>query len=190
MIESVPSWREKNEQTLQILECILHGNFIGVRASYLCGTESFEIYFSVWGLIDLLSILPTYLTFFIPGYQSVRIIRALRLLRIFRILQLPRFTSESQALFYSLKASYYKIIVFFLFVIMITICCGTLMYVLEGGDNGFESIPASIYWAIVTITTVGFRRHHPWNGSRQVFSFSNDDARLCYYRGSHWFNIL
>ena len=112
--------------------------------------------FSAWGLIDLLSLIPTYLTFFTMGYHSIRIIRALRLLRIFRILKLSRFTSESQALLHSLKASYYRITVFLIFVIMMTVLAGTLMYVIEGGENGFESIPASIYWAIVTITTVGF----------------------------------
>jgi voltage-gated potassium channel len=157
MVESVPLWREQIEGPLHFLELLFTGIF---TLEYLIRLYSsprpMKYMFSAWGIIDLLSILPTYLTFFLPGYQSVRIIRALRLLRIFRILQLPRFTSESQALFYSLKASYYKIMVFMLFVLMMTIIAGTLMYVVEGGENGFESIPASIYWAIVTITTVGF----------------------------------
>ena len=112
---------------------------------------------SFWGIIDLVSILPTFLSLlpFITGYQSLRVVRAMRLLRIFRILRLSRFTSESQALAHSLKASYYKIMVFLFFVVMMIIMAGTLMYVIEGGEHGFDSIPASIYWAVVTVTTVG-----------------------------------
>ncbi|MBU2019053.1 MAG: ion transporter, partial [Bacteroidetes bacterium] len=111
---------------------------------------------SFWGLIDLLSILPAYLLAFNIGYQSLRVIRALRLIRIFRIFKLHRFTSESQALYHALKASYYRIVVFLVFVCLLTVVCGTIMYVIEDGQNGFSSIPSSIYWAIVTITTVGF----------------------------------
>ncbi|MFT7343696.1 MAG: voltage-gated potassium channel [Lentimonas sp.] len=157
MVESVPIWRMRFDDELHYLEW---GFTIIFTVEYVLriwvSEKPLKYIFSAWGLIDLLSIVPTYLTVFMGGYQSIRIIRALRLLRIFRILKLSRFTSESQALLQSLKASYYRIMVFLIFVIMVTILAGTLMYVIEGGDNGFESIPASIYWAIVTITTVGF----------------------------------
>lgn len=125
---------------------------------------------STWGIIDLLAILPTYLTPFISGYTSLRAIRALRLLRIFRILKLSRFTSESQALYHSLKASYYKIMVFFFFILMIMVMTGTLMYVIEGGQHGFDSILASIYWAIVTTTTVGYGDITPHTDLGKVLS--------------------
>lgn len=112
--------------------------------------------FSFYGVIDLLSVLPTYLSFFISGYQFFITIRILRLLRVFRIFRLLEFTREGQLLVTSIRNSVPKITFFFLFIISIVVILGTLMYVIEGGDSGFESIPKAIYWAIVTITTVGY----------------------------------
>lgn len=112
--------------------------------------------FSFYGLIDLLSIVPTYLSLFLPGFQYALVIRSLRLLRVFRILKLTRFLNEGNVLMNALRASMYKITVFITSVVTLVIITGTLMYVIEGEESGFTSIPTAIYWAIVTITTVGY----------------------------------
>ncbi len=111
---------------------------------------------SFYGVVDLLAILPTYLSLFFIGTQSLIVIRALRLLRIFRVLKLVHFLEEAHLLFGALKASCRKIIVFLGTVLTLLIIIGSLMYLIEGEEHGFTSIPLSIYWAIVTMTTVGY----------------------------------
>jgi len=112
--------------------------------------------FSFYGIIDLLSILPAFLGLFFVKTDSLALIRALRLLRIFRILKLSNFLFESKLLLQSIKRSAAKITVFSMAVIIIVVIFGSLMYVVESKESGFTNIPQSIYWAIVTITTVGY----------------------------------
>lgn len=112
--------------------------------------------FSFYGIIDLLSTIPKYISLFIGGAHALVALRALRLLRIFRILKLVRFVGATQNLGKALIASRYKIFVFISAVLIICVIIGTVMYLIEGDPSGFTSIPRSIYWAIVTLTTVGY----------------------------------
>ncbi|GAB3947887.1 ion transporter [Spirosoma harenae] len=111
---------------------------------------------SFFGLVDLLAILPSYLTLFMLGAPEFATVRILRLLRVFRILKLGEYTAAASILTYSLRESRAKITVFFVAILALVITLGTMMYVVEGRSNGFESIPLSIYWAVITITTVGY----------------------------------
>lgn len=112
--------------------------------------------FSFYGMVDLLAILPTYLSFFVVNSQLLTVVRALRLLRIVRILKLGRYVSEAEFLKKSLRSSSHKIFLFIGFIVTIVLIMGTLMFIIEGPENGFYNIPIGMYWAIVTLTTVGF----------------------------------
>lgn len=111
---------------------------------------------SFFGIIDLLAILPTYLSLFIPSTQYLIVIRVLRVLRIFRVLKLASYLGEAKVLMKALTASRRKITVFMFTVMTLVVIMGSLMYLIEGEDSGFTSIPRSIYWAVVTLTTVGY----------------------------------
>ncbi|GAA3516173.1 ion transporter [Aquimarina addita] len=112
--------------------------------------------FSFYGIIDLLSTIPLYLSLFIVGSSALLTVRALRLLRIFRILKISRYVGESNRLAKAIKDSKAKIFVFLFAVVVVCIISGTLMYIIEGEKSGFKSIPISVYWCIVTLTTVGY----------------------------------
>ncbi len=112
--------------------------------------------FSFLGIVDLLAVLPTYLSLIFVGTQYLLVIRTFRLLRVFRIFKLSRYLGQARVLATALKASREKIVVFLGTVLTIVIIMGTVMYLVEGEKNGFTSIPRSIYWAIVTLTTVGY----------------------------------
>ncbi len=111
---------------------------------------------SFFGVVDLLAVLPTYASVFVSGAQSLLVIRTLRLLRIFRVLKLARYVGESELLWQALRSSRRKIAVFLFTVLTVVIIVGAAMYVIEGEESGFDSIPTAMYWAIVTLTTVGY----------------------------------
>ena len=111
---------------------------------------------SFFGLVDLLAILPTYISVLIPGAQAMLVIRTLRILRVFRVLKLATYVRESEQLMRAMTASRRKIAVFLFVVASISVIFGSIMYLVEGPANGFTSIPRGIYWAIVTLTTVGY----------------------------------
>lgn len=133
--------------------------------------KPFSYIFSFYGVIDLLSVLPTYVGLFFTGTHSLAVIRSIRLLRVFRIFKLAQFINEATTIITALKNSRYKISVFMLGVLMIVIIMGTVMYLVEGGpDSNFDSIPRSIYWAIITLTTVGYGDISPVTALGQAIS--------------------
>lgn len=157
MLESVSFIQDEYGTTLRVIEWVVTIFFtIEYIARIAVVQKPARYIFSVLGVIDLLSILPTFLSFFLVGSQGLAVIRALRLLRIFRILKLMRFVSEADVLGRALISSRHKITVFFLFLLILVFILGSIMYLVEGEAGGFTSIPRSIYWAIVTLTTVGF----------------------------------
>ena len=111
---------------------------------------------SFFGVVDLLSILPTYLSMLLPGSQYLQVIRVLRVLRVFRVLKLAAYIGEAEVLWIAIRNSRRKLGVFIVAVLAMAVVLGTTMYLVEGSTNGFTSIPLSIYWTIVTITTVGY----------------------------------
>jgi voltage-gated potassium channel len=118
---------------------------------------------SFFGIIDLLAVIPTYLSLVLPGTQYLLVIRSLRVLRIFRVFKLVKYLSEAKMLVLALKASRRKIIIFLFTVLTLVIIFGSLMYLIESDNQSFSSIPRSIYWAIVTLTTVGYGDIAPQN---------------------------
>ena len=156
-LESVESVEDDVGPGLRIAEWIFTGLFtIEYALRLLCVRSPLRYARSFFGIVDLLAILPSYLSLFIPGSQSLLVIRALRLLRVFRVFKLARYLGEVEILLTALRQSRMKILVFVAGVLTIVVIVGSLMYLIEGGEAGFDSIPRGVYWAIVTVTTVGY----------------------------------
>lgn len=171
MLESVPAINARYHSFLDTSEWIVTILFtIEYILRIICIKKPGKYIFSFFGIIDLLSTLPKYLSFFVAGSQYITAFRALRLLRVFRILKLVRFIGESNNLLRALQASRTKIFVFVFFVMIISVLLGTIMYLVEGPKHGFNSIPHSVYWTIVTLTTVGYGDISPQTGLGQIIA--------------------
>lgn len=157
ILESVEGVEGGYQEFLHILEWVFTVIFTcEYFLRVLCVRDAWRYVRSPLGLIDLLAVLPTYLSILVYGSQYFLVIRVLRLLRVFRILRLGRYVGEANLLIRAIRASRFKITVFLSTVLTLVVIIGTLMYVIEGPESGFTSIPVGMYWAIVTLTTVGF----------------------------------
>jgi len=157
MLDSVEAIQNRYAQTLYIIEWLFTLLFTLEYGLRLISVRRPGLYFkSFFGLVDLISILPSYLILLFPGTQAMLAIRILRLLRVFRILKLSAYMDEADIMMAALHKSSRKIMVFLYAVFMLVIVFGSLVYVVESREAGFTSIPRSVYWAIVTLTTVGY----------------------------------
>jgi len=173
MLESIQSIDSQYHDFLNAAEWVITILFtLEYIARVITVKKPLKYIFSFFGIIDLLSTIPKYLSFFlVGGAHSLVALRALRLLRVFRILKLARYIGESTNLARAIKASRAKLSVFILFVFILCVILGTIMYLVESGqDSGFTSIPRSIYWAIVTLTTVGYGDIAPVSALGQLIS--------------------
>ncbi len=157
MLESISSMRQHYGELLRVTEwfftLIFTLDYLGrlVSARY---TRHYAL--SFYGFIDLISILPSFLSLLFPGAQYLLVVRVMRVLQLFRVFKLTRYLSEANVLGQAFEDSRVKITVFMLTVLTLVLIFGTLMYLIEGPKNGFTSIPTSVYWAVVTISTVGY----------------------------------
>ena len=171
MLESIPRIDENYHDFLNISEWAVTILFtIEYILRIVCIRKPGKYIFSFFGIVDLLSTIPKYLSFFVVGSQYITAFRALRLLRVFRILKLVRYVGESNNLLRALRASRAKIFIFVFFVLIISVLLGTIMYLVEGPEHGFNSIPHSVYWTIVTLTTVGYGDISPETGVGQLIA--------------------
>jgi voltage-gated potassium channel len=171
MLESVNEIAQNYLRLLKILEWMFTILFlIEYILRIIASNKPFRYIFSFLGIIDFLSILPTFLGIFLSGSHALMVLRSIRLIRIFRIFKLARYLNEATVIARAMRYSAPKITVFLVAVMSITIILGTLMYLFEGSENGFTNIPKSIYWAIVTLTTVGYGDITPQTFMGQIIS--------------------
>lgn len=157
MLDSVQSIVTRYHHSLYIAEWIFTILFtIEYIVRVWCAKNKTKYIFSFYGIIDLVSAIPTYISLFLPGTQYLAIIKVLRVFRIFRILKLTQYISEIEFLMNTISDNSKRIFVFLFVVVNTVIVLGSVMYVVEGAENGFTSIPTGIYWAIITLSTVGY----------------------------------
>ncbi|MEO6852871.1 MAG: ion transporter [Rhodoferax sp.] len=157
VLDSMAAVHARYSAVFNVLEWVFTTAFtVEYIARLACVRRPMRYAQSGFGIIDLLALLPTYLAVLVPGLHALIDVRVLRLLRIFRILKLTAYVAEFRALGQALSSSRRKILVFMSFVMLVVVVMGTLMYVVEGPANGYTSIPVGVYWAITTMTTVGF----------------------------------
>lgn len=157
MLESVESIREDHGPALRAAEWFFTALFTVEYVLRLYVVPRRLAYArSFFGIVDVLAVLPTYVSLLVPGSQSLITIRALRLLRVFRVLKLAHYLGEANVLSTALRASQRKVTVFLGTVLVLVVILGSAMYLIEGSESGFSSIPRSVYWAVVTLTTVGY----------------------------------
>lgn len=157
MVESAVPEKHAAHQWLVVAEWVFTILFTieyGVRL--YCVHRPWRYAVSFFGVVDLLAVVPTYLSLVVAGSQSLMVIRTLRLVRVFRVFQLGRYLKETRVLMAALRATAAKIVVFLVVIVTIVMILGSAMYLIEGPDRGFTSIPKAVYWAIVTVTTVGY----------------------------------
>jgi voltage-gated potassium channel len=173
MVESVEAYGTEYKYVLFILEWFFTIIFTVEYFLRIISAKSPGKYaVSFFGIVDIASILPTYISLLIPGAQVLMVVRVFRLLRLFRVFKMIRYVRESRILLNAITASKPKITVFILTILSICVIFGSVMYIIEGPENGFVNIPVSMYWVIVTITTVGYGDISPQTPAGQIIASS------------------
>ncbi len=171
MMESVASYRAQYPSFLRSAEWVFTILFsVEYLLRLACVDRPARYARSFFGVIDLLAVIPTYLSILVPGAQFLLVVRLLRILRVFRVLKLAAYLVEVDLLVMALRDSRRKILIFMFAVLTLTVILGSLMYLIEGDANGFTSIPRGMYWAIVTLTTVGYGDISPKTDIGQAFA--------------------
>ena len=171
MLESVDEFNERYATQLLVLEWVVTILFTIEYVARLVTVERPARYArSFFGVIDLLAILPVYVSLFIPGAQSLLVIRSLRLLRVFRVFKMAHWLSEANYLVRAIRSSSRKIVVFLIVVVLLNVIVGSTMYLIEGPEHGFDSMFRGVYWSIVTMSTVGFGDIAPSTAPGQVLA--------------------
>ncbi len=171
MLDSIDTVRETHGELLYGLEWFFTLIFtLEYFMRLICASRRLKYATSFFGVVDLLAIVPTYISLLVPGSQYLVVIRILRVLRVFRVLKLVQYLDAAQMMARAIRSSYRKVAVFVITVLTTVVILGSLMYVIENPENGFTSIPRSVYWAVVTLTTVGYGDISPKTAPGQILA--------------------